>query len=599
MNVEMGIVFVTLLAMIVLFASDRFRLDLIALSGLMLLLLLGILSPAEAFAGFSDALVLMIAGLFVVGAGIFRTGLADALGRRLESLSGRSLARTISVIMLMTALLSAFISSTGTVAVLLPVVVSLAKRKGLSVSALLIPLAFASLLGGMLTLIGTPPNLVVSNQLVSQGLDGFAFFDFFGPGILILFIGIGFMASVGWRLLPQRKVGGAVDTLTTTQLADSYAFSQRLFKATVPALSPLAGVTIANAAVRQRFGVTLLALSRNHSSPKLRLAHPESLIGAGEDIYLLGEDVAVEKLCQVAQLDAVHITSLPEDVPMAELVITSRSSLLGNNPSAAEFRKRFGVTILGLKRGGKLLSWDPQEQLREGDMLLVVGRKKDIANLRTREKDVVIISEPAELRAEDFRSRRAPFALAILTLMLVLMTFGIVANVTAVMLAALLMVLTGCVTMRETYRSISSESVVLIAAILPVATALENTGAIDVLVGGLVHTLGEAGPYLILLILFLLTSLLSQVISNTATAVLVAPVAYAVALGLDVNPKTLLMVVAIAASTAFATPVASPVNTLVFNPGNYKFSDFLKVGVALQLLVLFVTLLVVPVFFPF
>jgi di/tricarboxylate transporter len=599
MTFDMTIVFITLVVMIVLFASDRFRLDLIALSGLMFLLLLGILSPAEAFAGFSDALVLMIAGLFVVGAGIFRTGLADALGRRLEPLSGRSLSRTICVIMLMTALLSAFISSTGTVAVLLPVVVSLAKRKQRSVSTLLIPLAFASLLGGMLTLIGTPPNLVVSNQLVSQGLDGFAFFDFFGPGIIILLVGIGFMVTVGKRLLPQHPLSETKGALTTKQLADSYAFHQRLFRATVPSHSPLVGATIAHAAIRQRFGVTLLALSRNGAA-KPRLAHPDSLIGAGEVIYLLGDDTAIERLRQTAQLtDLAHVAALPEDLPMAELVITSRSTLPGNNPTAAQFRKQFGVTILGLRRGGTLLAWDPQEPLREGDMLLVVGRKKDLANLRSRESAVVMISEPAELRAEEFRFRRAPIALAILTLMLVLMTFGVVANVTAVMLAALLTVLTGCVTMREAYQSISSESVVLIAAILPVATALENTGAVDLLVGGLVQTLGGTGTYLIMLVLFLLTSLLSQVISNTATTVLVAPVAFAVAIGLGVNPKPLLMVVAIAASTAFATPVASPVNTLVLNPGNYRFSDFLKVGVALQLLVLLVTLLVVPVFFPF
>lgn len=594
MTSDMAMVLAVLAGMIALFASDRFRLDLVALGGLMLLLLAGILSPAEAFAGFSDPLVLMIAGLFVVGAGIFRTGLADALAQRLAPLAGRSLAAAVSVIMLATALLSAFISSTGTVAVLLPVVVSLAKRKGYSPSSLLIPLAFASLLGGMLTLIGTPPNLVVSSQLESQGLAGFAFFDFLGPGILALVAGIAFMASIGVRLLPRRQPQAAEAALTSGQLADSYALTGQLYRATVAVGSPLVGQTIGAAAIRQRFGVTVLALARG---AKLRLAHPDSLINAGEVLYLLGEGAQVKRFAEQLRLSGFEPTALPAGLPLAELVITSRSSLLGRNPTAADVRRHFEVTIIGIKRAGALVPLDPEAGLREGDLLLVSGRGRDIANLRRLAPDLVIVSEPLELR-QRYRRSRAPAALAILLLMLALMSLNLIANVSAVMLAALLMVLSGCVTMAEAYESISAESVVLIAAMLPMATALDNTGATQLFVGGLAEWLGGASPQLVMLAFFVLTSLLSQVISNTATTVLVAPIAFAVAQSLALNPKALLMVVAIAASTAFATPVASPVNTLVLSPGNYRFSDFLKVGVALQLVVLVVTLWAVPRFFP-
>lgn len=420
MSNELIFVLVVLAATLVLFVRNRLRLDLIALLSLLALALSGVISTEQAIAGFSEPVVLMIAGLFVVGAAMFRTGVADAVGHRVELLGGSSPKRLTAAIMVVTAFLSAFLSSTGTVAVMLPVVLAIARRRGIPPSRLLIPLAFAALLGGMLTLIGTPPNLIVSNQLAQAGLEPFGFFQFTPTGLTMLAIGLVFMVTAGPYLIPDR--------------------------------SRSAGVS----------------------------APPPPVVG------------------------------------------------------------------------------DEDER----------------------------------------RPERAPVAIAIMVLMLLTMTFGLVANVIAVLAAATLLVLTRCVTMEEAYRSINWESVVLIAAIIPMATALDNTGGLALAADALLGLSATAGPLALMAALFVLTSVLSQLVSNTATTVLVAPVALQAALALEVNPHAMLLAIAIAASTAFATPMASPVNTLVLGPGGYRFSDYARVGIPLQLLLLAATLLVVPLLFP-
>jgi solute carrier family 13 (sodium-dependent dicarboxylate transporter), member 2/3/5 len=436
LNGELAFVLVVLAVTLTLFVGNRLRLDLIAVLSLLALTLGGVVSTEQALAGFSDPVVVMIAGLFVVGAAMFRTGVADAVGRRVESLAGHSPRRLVVTIMLATALLSAFLSSTGTVAVMLPVVLAIARRRGIAPSRLLIPLAYAALLGGMLTLIGTPPNLIVSSQLVQAGLEPFGFFQFTPPGLIMLAIGVAFMTLAGPYLIPERRS------------ADRWAAT-----------------------------------------------------------------------------GAAPLTPYQEQ--------------------------------------GELVQAPP-----------VVGEE--------------------DLR----RPERAPLAVAIMALMLLVMTFELVAHVIAVLGAAAALVLGRCVTMEEAYRSINWESVVLIAAIIPMGSALANTGGLTLAADAVLALTEGAGPLALMAVLFVFTSVLSQLISNTATTVLLAPIAIQAALTLGLNPHAVLLTVAVAASTAFATPVASPVNTLVLGPGGYRFGDYARAGIPLQLLLLGATLVVVPLLFP-
>lgn len=599
------IVTIILVVTIALFASDRFRLDLVALVSLLALTLTRMVSVPEALAGFASPLVLMIAGLFVVGGAVFRTGLADAAGRRMLPLATRGRPTLILVLMVVTALLSAFISSTGTVAVMLPVVVGLARRARLAPSQLLIPLAFASLLGGMLTLIGTPPNLVVSDALRSATGEGFAFFSFGPPGVVMLVIGIGVLTVFGGVLLPNRSGPRSVDdddedALPQAELWRAYGLHRQLYSLRVIDSSELEGRTIGDAMLRRRYGVTVLTIESDTDAGRTtRRASPEVLVRSGDVLTVVGSSTDVERMARYEDL-VLGIDRPPgPELLLAEVVLPPRSSLEGQHPRSAHVRERLGLTVLGARRAGELLPADEAHPLMAGDMLLVTGAPRELADLRGDKSEVVLVTEPAELRARRFRLDRAPHALAVLGVMTLLLAFGVVAPVVAVGLAMVAVVMLGCLTMDEAYRSISWESVVLVAAVLPMATALENSGAATTIVTTLVDSLGAVGPRVVMIALFLITAVLSQVISNTATAVLIAPIAIRVATDLGVAPEPLLMAVAIAASTAFLTPVASPVNALVLTPGGYRFTDFARVGAPMLVLVLLATWLVVPVFFPF
>lgn len=604
MTADLLIVLAILALTLALFVSDRLRLDVIALMALIALALSGVISTTEAVAGFAEPVVLMIAGLFVVAAGLFNTGVADAMGRWVGRVAGTGSTRLIAVIMLVTAFLSAFLSSTGTVAVMLPVVMVIARSRGISPSRLLIPLAFASLLGGMQTLIGTPPNLIASGTLQQAGLEPFGFFEFTPAGVVMLAIGIAFMVVAGPWLVPERRPpGGAAagrEAAPAVLLGD-YALTERFAWLRVPRGSPLAGSTVNEAALRSRFGVTVLALTSltRSGGRSTRLAQVGSPLREDDELHVAGTREAVEAVVAATGLELIDWASTPPDeLGLVEALVPPRSRLIGRKLRELRLRSGSGVTVLAKRpAGGEPSAPDLGRQLLPGDALLVIGSPKSIRAL-TETGDLVTIAGNVAATPER-RERLAPVALAIMLGMLVVMTFGLVANVIAVLGAALALVLTRCVTMEEAYRSINWESVVLIAAILPMATALDNTGGMQLAADALLGLSGELGPLALMAALFLSTSVLSQLVSNTATTVLIAPIALQAALAMDVNPHAMLMTVAIAASTAFVTPEASPVNTLVLNPGGYRFADFARAGIPLQVLILVATLLVVPRLFPF
>jgi len=619
---EAFLVFGILAITIILFVSDKLRLDLIALMSLIALSLTGILTPKEALAGFADPLVIMIAGLFVVSGGMFQTGVAEDLGKVLGKTAGASESRLLLLVMGTSAILSGFMSSTGTVAVMLPITVSLAWRAGISPSKLLIPVAFGSLLGGMLTLIGTPPNIVVSTYLETQGHSGFKFFAFTPIGGVLLVVGLLFMLFIGRKLLPSRAPSSAPGSSgqgpSMRSLARAYGLSDKVFYVAIPPESPLVGKSIGEARLRALYRTNVLSIisppngkpgTHPGGVPDLKKALsrpvvPEMRLMAGDTLIMQGTDsdihamVEQERTALLEHADAENFQLTP-DMGLVEVILPTRSRLIGKTMREWKFRDRYRVTAVALRRGGlTYVNGLGDMPLKFGDSLLVKGPWSHIKLLRDELREFVVASMPREGEETSRRRKQAPIALSVMGVMLLLMTFEVVPTVMAVLLATVAMVLGRCLTMKEAYRSINWESVVLIAAILPMATALDKTGGMQMIVDS-VSGLTAYGPYVMLAVLFLITSVFSQVISNTATAVLLAPIAYQSAINMQIDPHAFLMTVAIAASTAFATPVASPVNTLVLGPGQYKFTDFTKVGLLLQLIVFAVSVVLIPLIFPF
>jgi len=602
MTWSIAFVFAVVLVTAALFASERLRLDVVAFLGLTALLVSGILTVPEALAGFADPTVHMIAGLFVVGGAIFHTGLADAIGQSLEKRGGGSPQRLLLSLLLVTSGLSAFLSSTGTVAVMIPVAATLARRSGTSPSQLMIPLAFATLLGGLLTLIATPPNMIVSSTLERAGLAPFGFFDFTGPGLVLLGLGIGFLCTVGPRLLPtnrrEEKRRGPPDA---HELWKRYGLEDWIFEHEILEDSPLVGRTIAQCAVRSSFSVGIFAIRSRNETGKAERAQAERILRAGDHLTIKGDPDKVRSFEREMRLRELgRPEGLPAGLAVAEFLLPPDSAFIGTDVKSTRLRSRFDVNVMAVFRSKSVLRDSvANTELHVGDLLLVLGTARSLSKLRDEAQDVILVTETEDLRQASFRRDRAPHALAILGLMLGVMSLSSVPPVVAVICAALAMVLVGCIDAGNATRSINWESVLLIAALLPLATALTKTGALDLIVNGLVSSLGGSGPYVVLTALFALTAVVGLVVSNTATAVLLAPVALQVAERLGLRPAPLLMTVAIAASAAFLTPVSSPVNMMVMNAGGYRFTDFTKIGAPLLLLVLLGTLVVVPLFFPF
>ena len=603
------LVFFLLGVTVVLFASNRVRLDVVAVMVILVLMVSGVLSPGDALSGFGDPVVLLIAGLFVVSEALFRTGVAHRMGNWLVSTAGGGEVRLLVALMLVVAVLSAFMSSTGAVAIFIPVALNLARKSGIHASRLLMPIAIASLIGGMLTLIGTPPNLVVSTELERNGLDPFGFFAFTPVGLLILVAGILYVTFAGRRML--RPPEGDDETATQSgrsflELTEAYGISNRVHVLRVQPASPLAGETVASADLRVQFGITVGAIVHptGRGSHHVESAMPHREILAGDELVLLSEygktdRIPTELYLEEFAWDEWWRSRIAQDLGLVEVLLTPDSQLIGKTIREVPFRTRHRLIVLAVKRMGKRLDGDPLDvPLQFGDTLLMTGGWEDVRRLQSDVHNFMVMGLPAELDDVAPNRRKAPVAIVIILAMLGLMTFKVFPAVTAVLLAALALVLTRCLSMKDVYSAMSWESLILIAGMLPMATALQQTGGVELIVDGLLSVLGSQGPFALLAGLFILTATLSLFISNTATTVLIAPVAMAVASDLGVSPYTFMITVAIAASTAFSTPVASPVNTLVMASGGYRFMDFVKIGVPLQLIAMLITLVAVPIVFP-
>jgi len=622
MTLEMGLTLGILAAAILLFLTEWLRVDVVALGVVVALMLSGLLPAQDAVAGFANPVVLTIAALFIVGGGVVQTGLAGWIGQRILSIAGRSEARLVVVVMAAVALLSSILSSSGTVAVLLPAIVSLARSARISPSRLLIPLSFGALLGGTLTLIGTPPNIIASDTLGGAGYRPLGFFDFTLIGLALLGAGILYMLLIGRRLLPASQPTRELQRVETPEeLVALYRLPDDLFHLRVRSESPLAGRTVAESRLGQDFNVTVLEImrptqggararfelwrgQRNDAMSRLA-ARADSTIAAGDVLVVrgsagdVGHAAAYWNLGLQPAQPQDESALINDEIGVAEILLPPRSTLAGRTLVEAQFGALYKLTVLGIHRPGATEKLDLKRMpLRFGDILLVQGPWRNILALREKRRDFVVMGEPEAAMGAPAR-RRAPQALLILVGMLALLAANVLPIVTVSLLAALAMILTGCLTIDEAYGAVDWKSIVLIAGMLPMSTALERVGLVRVATQGLIGLLGGWGPVAVLAGLFLFVALLTQVLSNTTTAVLVAPIALAAAQSMGVRPEGFVMAVAIAASLAFATPVASPVNTLVMGAGNYRFADYARVGVPLILLTLLISVLVLPLLWPF
>ncbi len=623
MTPDMWLALGILVVAIILFISERVRVDIVALGVVVALALSGLLTVQEAIAGFSNTAVITIAALFIVGGAVMHTGLARAMGNRILAVAGNSPARLTAVIMLAVAFMSFFMSDTGVVAVMLPAVVALAADAKLPPSKLLIPLAYGSLLGGLSTLIGTPPNLIASDALRDYGYQPFGFFSYTPLGLVLIAAGVLYMVLVGRKLLPARTPDHDIQRVETPEeLVQLYRLPDNLWRLRVRHNSRLVGHTVTTSRFGSRFEVSALEIIRpagpqadGHAHDDATPVEPEGAAHirpvtdvelVPDDVLLVqGDPVDVQQAAAYFNLAIQPISSydqealVTDEIGIAEIVLPPRSSLIGKTLPDTRFGSTYHLTVLDIRRSDASRSLNLKTTpLEFGDTLLVQGEWKNIIDLKRHRRDFVVMGDPERLAGPAHR-QKAPVALAIMAGMVVLMITGLVPVATASLLAALLMVLTGCLSMDEAYDAMDWKSIVLIAGMLPMATALEKVGLVDLAVDGTVTALGGYGPQVLLAGIFLLTTAFTQVLSNTATAVLVAPIAIATAQRIGIQPHAFVMAVAVGASMTFTSPISSPVNTLVLGAGSYRFTDFVKVGLPVILFSLVIAVLVLPVLFPF
>ncbi|GIQ71189.1 SLC13 family permease [Xylanibacillus composti] len=613
MNSGIAITLSVLALASILFISGRVRADLVALGALIALMLFGILTPGEALSGFSNTVVIMMAGLFVVGGGIFQTGLAKLISRKLLLLAGSSETRLLIVIMLATGMMGAFISNTGTIAVMMPIVVSMAMSAGVNPARLLMPLAFASSMGGALTLIGTPPNLVIQDVLRGGGHEGLGFFSFTPIGLVGLATGIVCMLFLR-RWLPSQEDGRDAQTQarSTKAIAAQYQLAQNLYRVRVDAQSPIRSKKLGELALSGRYRVNIIEVRRRMSVKNQffktipqEVATSETELQEGDILYVHGAFADVQAFADAYMLPlldhhAAETAFTSGDIGIAEVLLTPSSSLVGKLVAESGFREKYRLNILGIRRKDEvILHHLKDERMRYGDAMLVQGTWEDIA-LLAEETDVVVVGQPAEEARKVTLDHKAPIAAGIMLLMIGLLIVDIIPAVASVMICAVLMVVFGCLrSMEDAYKTMNWESIVLIAGMIPVSIAIEKTGAAELLSTGLVGMLGSFGPLVMLAGIYMLTSLLTLFISNTACAVLVAPIALASAAQLGVSPYAFLFAVAVGASMCFAVPFSTPPNALVMSAGRYVFMDYIKVGLPLQIIMGVVMIAVLPLFFPF
>lgn len=608
MNGELIWVLSLLAIAVVLFATGKVRMDAVALFVIVAFVLSGTLTLPEAFSGFSDPNVILIAALFIIGDGLVRTGVATVVGTWLVKMAGSSEIKMMVLLMITVAGLGAFMSSTGVVAIFIPVVLSVSMHMQTSPSRLMMPLSFAGLISGMMTLVATPPNLVVNSELLREGLHGFSFFSVTPLGVVVLALGIVYMLVMRFMLKGDAPGQQAGKRRTFRDLIREYRLTGRARRLAIRPGSPMVGQRLDDLKLRERYGANVIGVERWRRFRRVIV----NVNGVSEfrarDVLLIDMSAAevdlrefcAEQLLEPMVLRGEYFSDQALDVGMAEISLIPESELIGKSVREIAFRTRYGLNVVGLKRDGVALEGSlADEPLLMGDIILVVGNWKLISQLGQKGRDFVVLNMPVEVSEASPAHSQAPHAIFCLVLMVALMLTDEIPNPIAAIIACLLMGKFRCIDAESAYKAIHWPSIILIVGMMPFALALQKTGGVSLVVQGLMDIGGGYGPYMMLGCLFVLCAAIGLFISNTATAVLMAPIALAAAKSMGVSPYPFAMAVAMAASAAFMTPVSSPVNTLVLGPGNYSFSDFVKLGVPFTLIVMAVCIVMIPMLFPF
>lgn len=585
---EIPILLSILVVALVLFVTERLRADLVSMLVLLALALTGLLSTLEVFSGFSNPAVITVGAMFVMSAAAARTGIASFIGRAMRAVAGHREWALTMVIMLTVAALSAFINNVGAVALLLPVVMELGRQSHISPSKLLIPLAYGSLLGGLCTLIGTPPNILVSSIGVQNGLRPFALFEFLPIGMVVVGAGVLYMALIGRHLIPIRRTEEITDSMPKDYLTEIL----------IPKGSKLISKRLHELSWRER-GVEIIEIRRGERRifdiwSWVSLQEQDMLIvtGKADEILKLKDEVGLEIRPEVAYTHPWHKS---DQVQRMEATLAPHASFIGHTLAELDFHNRYGVTVLAIARHGTLLRGQLSEiPLQFGDTLLLQGPEHRLAQIP---RDNFILMSPLAFKA--LRTERAPLTVLIFAGALAAAAFGILHISVAGVLGAIAMIVTRCLTLEEAYESIDWMVIFLLAGMIPAGIALEKTGAAQLLAEFILKGIGSFGPLFVLGALLAFTSLMTEILSNAAAAVLLAPIAISLATQLGVSPYPFLMGVAVAASSSFMTPISHQSNTLVLGPGGYKFSDYVRVGAGLNILVWVVAMLLIPRLWPF
>lgn len=591
------------------FIQNKLRMDIVALIVMLFFSLTGILSVQEVLAGLSDPNVVLIALLFIVGEGLVRTGVANQVSDWLMRVSGANETKVLILLMLSIAGLGSFMSSTGIVAIFIPVVLAICSGMGISPRRLMMPLSVAGLISGMMTLIATPPNLVAHSELVKAGFEGFNFFSFTPIGLMVLVLGIGYMLIARHWLDSgeQSEEQGNIQNFSMATLIEEYQLKGRAKMALVEPDSEFVGKSIGQLNLRFEYGLNIIAIQRNKHFRTVTLNASINEVFQPKDILLLDtalDDETYQQYCDQLNLRQIELkgeyfSSHSKSVGMAELSVMPEAECIGKTIRELQFRSKYHLSVIGLKRGEEIIQQDLLDTpLKFGDILLIMGVWQQIHLLDKDNRDFFLLRAPEESKKAPPALSQAPHALFAVFVMVALMITGIVPNVMAALIACLLLGKFRCVDMKSAYDSIHMPSIVLIIGMMPFSIALQKTGGVDLTVSFLLDVMQGLDVHFVLIALFVFTAVISAFISNTATAILVMPIAIAIASQLGYSPAPFVMTVAVSASAAFMTPVSSPVNTMVLAPAGYKFVDFIKVGVPFTILVMLLSVFVIPILFP-
>jgi len=575
---------------VVLFVTEKLSTDIVAILVMVALLVSGVLTPSEGLAGFASTATITVASMFILSAGMFRSGAVNFVSRGLGKLARRSSALMLFVLMTSVGVLSSFLNNTAAVAILIPVVIIVARRADMSPSKLLMPLSFASMFGGMCTVLGTSTNILGSAIAEQEGLEPFGMFEFTKLGVIFFAVGVTYMMTVGRKLVPDHRGKG--------DLTKSFGMGDYLTDLVLQAESKSIGQPLAAAPLVEELGIEILQIQRGGDTLR---PTPETILRENDVLRIKGDLRTINDLKDRAGVTfGMSISWRDEDLEstdtrLVEAVVGPSSPLAGRSIAESHLRDNYGAVVLAIRQHGSLTHGEFQNiKLMPGDTLLVDVPNDQIEHL-TQQRVFLLVSKAGIPR---FNRSKAAKALAIVVAVVVVAATGLQAIVVAAAAGALLMVLSGCVTTDEAYGAIEWNVLFLLAGMLALGAAMEKTGTSAMLAGWMIDSLGDYGPMVLLGAFFGATMLLTEVMSNNATVALLLPIAITTAQSIDANPRAFMFAVIFAASSSFMTPVGYQTNTMIYGPGQYRFADFMRVGAPLNLIFWVLGTLLIPWFWP-